>query len=254
MNMTREYKTMAGAVMGVALLAGSQLVAAMPAAAGTLFDLTTSGPGSLVHSFSMTEDGITATVSAWAVEKNAGANEAVASSKLKNYGGWGTGICGPGDDNCDNPNHAADNAGTHRDLFLIEFSQAVRLDQATITEWGDAGPQNVSDSDVSFWAGTGSAGLTDGAIFDPAVERHDDEIFSGTLVDGQSREVDLTPAGGAVDWLMIGAVFDDADTYRDYFKLQSLEVSAVPVPAAAWLFGSGLLGLAGIARRRTLRQ
>lgn len=28
------------------------------------------------------------------------------------------------------------------------------------------------------------------------------------------------------------------------------EVSAVPVPAAVWLFGSGLLGLVGVARRR----
>ena len=28
------------------------------------------------------------------------------------------------------------------------------------------------------------------------------------------------------------------------------DVSAVPVPAAAWLFGSGLLGLVGVARRR----
>ena len=28
------------------------------------------------------------------------------------------------------------------------------------------------------------------------------------------------------------------------------EVAEVPVPAAAWLFGSGLLGLAGVARRR----
>jgi hypothetical protein len=27
--------------------------------------------------------------------------------------------------------------------------------------------------------------------------------------------------------------------------------SAVPVPAAAWLFGSGLLGLVGVARRRS---
>ena len=42
-----------------------------------------------------------------------------------------------------------------------------------------------------------------------------------------------TPAGGALFW-------DDA----------SLEVSAVPVPAAVWLFGSGLLGLVGVARRR----
>ncbi|MDH5189856.1 MAG: VPLPA-CTERM sorting domain-containing protein [Gammaproteobacteria bacterium] len=36
-----------------------------------------------------------------------------------------------------------------------------------------------------------------------------------------------------------------------YFEVWNVEiVSAVPVPAALWLFGSGLLGLAGIARRR----
>jgi len=28
------------------------------------------------------------------------------------------------------------------------------------------------------------------------------------------------------------------------------DLSAVPVPAAVWLFGSGLLGLVGVARRR----
>ncbi|MFK5947234.1 MAG: VPLPA-CTERM sorting domain-containing protein [Methylococcales bacterium] len=31
---------------------------------------------------------------------------------------------------------------------------------------------------------------------------------------------------------------------------QTTHVSAVPVPAAAWLFGSGLVGLAGISRRK----
>lgn len=30
----------------------------------------------------------------------------------------------------------------------------------------------------------------------------------------------------------------------------TMTVSSVPVPAAAWLFGSGLIGLAGVARRR----
>ena len=30
----------------------------------------------------------------------------------------------------------------------------------------------------------------------------------------------------------------------------SLEITAVPVPAAVWLFGSGLLGLIGVARRK----
>jgi len=33
-----------------------------------------------------------------------------------------------------------------------------------------------------------------------------------------------------------------------YFRIS--EVSAIPVPAAVWLFGSGLIGLAGIARRK----
>ena len=48
-------------------------------------------------------------------------------------------------------------------------------------------------------------------------------------------EVDAFVAGGTArqsTWL----------TYR--------EVSAVPVPAAVWLFGSGLLGLVGVARRK----
>ena len=34
------------------------------------------------------------------------------------------------------------------------------------------------------------------------------------------------------------------------FTWSSSTVSAVPVPAAVWLFGSGLLGLVGVARRR----
>lgn len=35
------------------------------------------------------------------------------------------------------------------------------------------------------------------------------------------------------------------------WAVQSGDVSAVPVPAAAWLFGSGLLGLVGVARRKS---
>lgn len=45
----------------------------------------------------------------------------------------------------------------------------------------------------------------------------------------------------ATDWAPSGVVYDN---------LNFAEVSAVPVPAAVWLFGSGLLGLVGVARRR----
>ena len=34
------------------------------------------------------------------------------------------------------------------------------------------------------------------------------------------------------------------------FGLSSPAPAAVPLPAAVWLFGSGLLGLVGVARRR----
>jgi len=34
------------------------------------------------------------------------------------------------------------------------------------------------------------------------------------------------------------------------WAVQSGDVSAVPVPAAVWLFGTGLIGLAGVARRK----
>lgn len=38
------------------------------------------------------------------------------------------------------------------------------------------------------------------------------------------------------------------------FDYRNAYVSAVPIPAAVWLFGSGLLGLIGVARRKKLKQ
>ncbi len=42
----------------------------------------------------------------------------------------------------------------------------------------------------------------------------------------------------------------DNTLYTEQFNITITKVPAVPVPAAAWLFGSGLLGLVGVARRR----
>lgn len=49
------------------------------------------------------------------------------------------------------------------------------------------------------------------------------------------NEFELTP----VNW-----TFSGGSTY-------SMTITAVPVPAAVWLFGSGLLGLIAVARRKT---
>jgi hypothetical protein len=48
-------------------------------------------------------------------------------------------------------------------------------------------------------------------------------------------------------------VDDPSETYvgyTTYWILEGTMSTAVPIPAAAWLMGSGLLGLAGVARRR----
>jgi hypothetical protein len=43
---------------------------------------------------------------------------------------------------------------------------------------------------------------------------------------------------------------DRTNTFSLYGISQEIIVGAVPVPAAVWLFGSGLLGLIGVARRK----
>ena len=62
----------------------------------------------------------------------------------------------------------------------------------------------------------------------------------------------LPPSNGA--WLF--GIGNGEQLYVDIFynlnawAVQSGDVSAVPVPAAVWLFGSGLVGLMGVARRK----
>jgi len=68
----------------------------------------------------------------------------------------------------------------------------------------------------------------------------------------------LTVTGGAAaayftggtllfDETIVDGVFTDPNFT---LTMTATPVSAVPVPAAVWLFGSGLLGMVGIARRR----
>jgi len=82
-------------------------------------------------------------------------------------------------------------------------------------------------------------------------------------VDGVSVLTDYN-ANGASPLVSNMALFDEygfsgivgnnflfwADADSDSFSINTLEVSTVPVPAAAWLFGSALLGLIGLSRRK----
>jgi hypothetical protein len=70
--------------------------------------------------------------------------------------------------------------------------------------------------------------------------------------------------GGESEWLFIWEGVDDSLTYQfnfnaeetslsvDQLAVYSSAASVVPIPAAAWLFGSALMGMGGLARRSKL--
>ena len=49
---------------------------------------------------------------------------------------------------------------------------------------------------------------------------------------------------------MTTAPFPGQNAAFDFTSITASNASVIPVPAAVWLFGSGLLGLVGVARRR----
>jgi hypothetical protein len=56
----------------------------------------------------------------------------------------------------------------------------------------------------------------------------------------------LVAAGNmGTDWFAF-----EGTQYSERYELDIVNTSVVPIPAAAWLFGSGLLGLIGISRRK----
>lgn len=76
----------------------------------------------------------------------------------------------------------------------------------------------------------------------------------GTTVPYNSISGSLSLSGGSISVESI--INTDNDVHQlETFSLTTLGIyygtPEVPVPAAAWLFGSGLIGLAGVARRRT---
>jgi hypothetical protein len=72
-----------------------------------------------------------------------------------------------------------------------------------------------------------------------------DITASTSSIDGKPP-IDTGDVTGVIDIDMLDGQFNNIFGFVDTFG----QASAVPVPATVWLFGSGLLGLAGIARRK----
>ena len=88
---------------------------------------------------------------------------------------------------------------------------------------------------------------TGGGLFNPELGDSFD-LFSAESISGDFDVLTLAVLGSGLGWQL--DFLTDAVGTLDVARL-SVVASAVPVPAAVWLFGSGLLGLIGTARRRT---
>lgn len=85
--------------------------------------------------------------------------------------------------------------------------------------------------------------------------------FFGASGNFDIMDISFTAVGAGTSDLILSesSLWVFADEFGGYygdqvvFDAASVNVSAVPVPAAVWLFGSGLIGLAGVARRRSAK-
>ena len=79
-----------------------------------------------------------------------------------------------------------------------------------------------------------------------------DQLFYATLDTTTSGSFSVTYMLTLSDAANIGAA-DSQQTYYMYLTLTGTvdAVASVPVPDAFWLFGTGLVGIVGIARRNT---
>lgn len=120
-----------------------------------------------------------------------------------------------------------------------------------------AGAPIPAGTTVDIWSVSSLTSGAFGAFYDDVELLYNGMVFGigfysldGSLYSGLGYQ-NLPPDPGAVD----GGFFfiEDADALGNtrLLALGRLESAAViPVPAAAWLFGSGLLGLIGMAQRR----
>lgn len=73
-------------------------------------------------------------------------------------------------------------------------------------------------------------------------------LFFGGDPLSSTGDFNLFGAGGSVPYGV--NYFTLVTVSGEMLRVTSMSPSAVPVPAAAWLFGSGLIGLIGVARRK----
>jgi len=148
---------------------------------------------------------------------------------------------------------ATNNGSFNGNIYIVGFDITMNTVQAfNMNESTGLGNPGLAQATSCFDTSGPNQGACGGFV--PA--------FQGRLYNGTAPNESTAPAyaaftpvdGGIYNWALRTAsqevVDGDPVIVYKYTNFTTTLTSAVPVPAAAWLFGSGLLGLAGTARRR----
>ena len=224
----------------------------MAASAATIsFDFTSSGgttggSSPFGNTRTYTNGTYSVTASAFSLPGDLSGNFLIA--QLNQYGGLGLAVCNQVEGaNCGTPIHQVDNQSSF-DFVLFRFN--VTLDPVSIV----INPYGTYDRDVSYWIGNTSTNLSTLGLAGLGAAGFGSRIDDDSTVSTNARGVTL--GGGSGNALLLGARLsgNSADSYFDYFKIESLSfdtltITSVPEPATFGLAGLALVGL-GLARRR----
>ncbi|MDH3980848.1 MAG: VPLPA-CTERM sorting domain-containing protein [Gammaproteobacteria bacterium] len=151
-----------------------------------------------------------------------------------------------------------------------EFGQPINNPEAANTEWSEYNADGTGDGSVLDLKFTDYTGTCD-TIADPTCvpELYSEGEFSVIVPDDGKLLIVLKDGAknstdgyhwyyfeGLIPGLNTGSVWNTenalgGNNISHMTAYTTIQANPIPVPAAVWLFGSGLLGLAGIARRKS---
>lgn len=222
--------------------------------------------GGYGNSLTYSSDGINVTASAYAeTGAQSPANSGWYLLETAQIYKWqtGLGICnrneGLASSNCNDTEHEVDTVGRD-DLLVFVFDQTVNFNSITVDPYNSSG-SDPNDRDIVYWVGNLTSGLSDltTRTFDtldstPGLNISA-EVWSPYSSGTSAYTHSLTGTGNVL--LVSGYYLDrscknqdvTSNTECEAYKIQSLSVTPVPVPAAVWLLGSALLCFGAIGQR-----
>ena len=148
-----------------------------------------------------------------------------------------------------------------------EFGQPINNPEAAESQWSEYNEDGTGDGSILDLAFTDYTGTCD-TVADPSCEPelYSEGEFSVVVPDDGNLLIvlkDAAAGGDGYHWyyfagltpgLNSGSVWNTESAFGgnniSHLTAYTTIQTVVPVPAAVWLFGSGLLGLVGIARRK----